>query len=410
MSKCLLFFTSSYPYGNGESFIENEIFHLSNAFETIIIVSNNTEGEQTRNTPKNCIIERMPYELNKIQKLLSLLGVFKKLFWQEIRIIKHTYNLKLSLLIIKTILQTLQKGKTLGKHISKLISQNSTLEDQIYLYSYWSNDVAFANTQIKKSNQIKHVISRAHGWDVYFEANKAKYLPLRKHLIENSNGIHFISKTGNKYYTSIFPELKHKMFVSRLGVPKQNIIPKKKESSFRIVSCSSVIPLKRVHLIVETLALLENIEIEWVHFGDGPLFERLKDKCKQLLDAKPNIKYDLKGRVTNHDVIAYYQSNYTDAFINVSTTEGIPVSIMEAMSFGIPCIATNVGGTSEIVNHLKNGILLDSNTIIADISQAIILLQSNKTKNEELRDNAYQTWKTKYNADLNFNSFITLFI
>ena len=32
-------------------------------------------------------------------------------------------------------------------------------------------------------------------------------------------------------------------------------------------------------------------------------------------------------------------------FLNVSSSEGVPVSIIEAMSFGIPCIATNVGGT-----------------------------------------------------------------
>lgn len=42
----------------------------------------------------------------------------------------------------------------------------------------------------------------------------------------------------------------------------------------------------------------------------------------------------------------------------MSDSEGIPVSIMEAMSFGIPVIARNVGGMSEIVNE-ENGLLLE---------------------------------------------------
>lgn len=43
----------------------------------------------------------------------------------------------------------------------------------------------------------------------------------------------------------------------------------------------------------------------------------------------------------------------------MSDSEGIPVSIMEAMSFGIPVIARNVGGMSEIVNE-ENGLLLEN--------------------------------------------------
>ena len=48
-------------------------------------------------------------------------------------------------------------------------------------------------------------------------------------------------------------------------------------------------------------------------------------------------------------MLDYYKNNIIDIFINLSASEGIPVSIMDAISFGIPCIATNVGGTGEIV-------------------------------------------------------------
>ena len=51
------------------------------------------------------------------------------------------------------------------------------------------------------------------------------------------------------------------------------------------------------------------------------------------------------------------RSQPIDIFINVSSSEGLPVAIMEAISFDIPIIATNVGGTSEIVTP-ETGILI----------------------------------------------------
>ena len=74
--------------------------------------------------------------------------------------------------------------------------------------------------------------------------------------------------------------------------------------------------------------------------------------------------------MSNQQIIDFYAKTPLDLFINVSESEGIPVSIMEAMSFGIPAIATNVGGTNEIVNQ-KNGYLIDSESTSEEISNYI---------------------------------------
>ncbi len=52
----------------------------------------------------------------------------------------------------------------------------------------------------------------------------------------------------------------------------------------------------------------------------------------------------LRGGISNAEVFQFYRDNKVDLFVNASTSEGLPVSIMEAISFGIPSIATNVGG------------------------------------------------------------------
>jgi glycosyltransferase involved in cell wall biosynthesis len=89
--------------------------------------------------------------------------------------------------------------------------------------------------------------------------------------------------------------------------------------------------------------------------GDGPEKERLEQAIKLLPE---NIKFSILGQLDNSEVIAYYKRVFVDGFISLSESEGLPVSMMEAISFGIPILARNVGGVSEIVNEIT-GILIN---------------------------------------------------
>ena len=75
------------------------------------------------------------------------------------------------------------------------------------------------------------------------------------------------------------------------------------------------------------------------------------------------------------------------------------------MSFGIPCIATNVGGTPEIVNN-KNGHLLMSDPSAKEVAKAITdFYNLPHDGKEKKRIAAYKTWKNKYNAEVNYSKF-----
>ena len=56
MKKDLIFITDNYPFGKGETFIENEIGYLAENFKNIYIISKNQKDVQTRKVPKNCKI------------------------------------------------------------------------------------------------------------------------------------------------------------------------------------------------------------------------------------------------------------------------------------------------------------------------------------------------------------------
>lgn len=235
-----------------------------------------------------------------------------------------------------------------------------------------------------------------HRWDIYFEESKVDYLPYRSFIATHLNKIVSISQDGIDYAIKKWKVNKECFTLSRLGV-KETVRVVPKGNRLKMVSCSNIIPVKRVELIAKALMEITDIEIEWTHFGDGVLFNRLKEQIKKL---PKNISVNLPGRVLNKEIYKAYQKIQPHLLINVSSSEGVPVSIMEAMSFGIPCIATDVGGNSEIVNN-ENGILLTSDPSLNDIQKAIKSVLNNHSKSEA----AYQTWKEKYNAEKNYKEF-----
>jgi glycosyltransferase involved in cell wall biosynthesis len=161
-----------------------------------------------------------------------------------------------------------------------------------------------------------------------------------------------------------------------------------------------------VHLIAEALAILKNRQIENIHWtciGDGPEKERIVT----LLDNN-NVRnqVEMKGRISNKEVIEFYKSSYCDLFINVSTSEGLPVSIMEAQSFGIPVIATDVGGTREIVSNSCGTLLSQKITSgeLATIIEGYCSLSEDTL--QEYRRNARTNWENLFDAGNNYEKFI----
>ena len=110
----------------------------------------------------------------------------------------------------------------------------------------------------------------------------------------------------------------------------------------------------------------------------------------------------------NVDVHTYLSNSPVDLFVNVSSYEGLPVSIMEAFAYGIPAMATDAGGTSELVNS-TNGMLIpvdiDPKTLSRKIEKFIATYYKS---NSELRKNAFTTWKNNYDKEKNYEEFFKM--
>lgn len=408
----MILLTSEYPYANGESFIESEINSLEEKFQKIIILAIDLEpgAVLTREVPENVDCFNVTKKSKKLGRAGDVFcGAFKALTGsenskRESEKIKGSFPKKAFLEYFCA-----RSKRELSLCMNCLEKYDFSEYDNITIYSYWFFVTAMIGTMLKDElsgacDDIK-LISRAHGYDLYENKNRNKlgYLPMRKFLLEKVDEVYPCSINGEKYLRNGNEEYAQKINYSYLGTVDKGITQCSKEC-LHIVSCSKIIPLKRVEKIAQALKLCSDLgPIKWTHIGSGVMTSILKTAVDNMPE---NISVNLLGKLNNSQVYEFYQNNPIDIFANVSTSEGLPVSIMEAMSFGIPVIATNVGGTSEIVKDRYNGWLLDSDFTdkeLADLIKEIVA--TDRVSLDSMRKNARSFWNKNFNAEKNYAEF-----
>jgi colanic acid/amylovoran biosynthesis glycosyltransferase len=392
MDKKLFFFTASFPFGTGEQFIETEIRYLSHYFNKIQIIPY-SYGHSThrREIPKNVSCCPPIMELNKSVVLLKEIFNCSPLIPFLRELLKKKYFLSLTG-FRNFVLFSLRTRKILSnvyvKSIFNVINKDSVI------YFYWGT-LSSSIIPFIKNSCIPKVV-RFHGGDLY------EYLPenyfkifFRKELLQNISYAIFVSEYGKNYLVSKYSDVKFKHEICRLGVEDNGFTEMSNAGILRILSISNAVKIKRLHIIAEAIKLLK-INVEWTHIGNGPLLNELKKTANY---AANNINVRFLGSIPNNQVLKYYNSNKVDLFINVSESEGVPVTIMEAFSSGVPVFATNVGGVSELVDE-KVGKLLPS-----DISSEFLCnvledyYRLNLDEKMKLKKQAKERWSALANAE-----------
>lgn len=401
----LVVFTGHYPYGVGEEFLEDEIKTAENHFDDIIIVS---AAKSTKNVtkyiPGNAKIIAVREGLSVVSRLVGMvLCGFNLRFWTELFCGLRERGIKKAVSVGKKIFLTMDYMRHLKKN-QKLWQFD---DGQTVYYSYWLDVAATYIAQNKlKLNGL--CIARAHGGDCFYNRG---YIPFRKQQLKGLDAIFSISQAGKddilKHYGKYVENLSDKIFVSNLGIeiPQTHKSVKNQQKQKVLVSCSSVIPLKRLDLLIEALSLCEDVNIKWLHFGDGSEMGNITSLANQKLFDKCNVSFELKGRVPNQEVLSFYDNSQVNLFVNCSDYEGIPVSVMEAMVRGIPAIARNVGANSELVNN-QNGVLLPQIINSEDLAKAITgILTLNDDEYTIKQHNAIKTVENRFNAKQNYIRF-----
>lgn len=396
----LVIFTNCFPYSTVDILIREELKYHVQVFDkiTILPLHYGNSKEMQKNVEKEIRVEEPLLRYNLLEEKVKLFfdGLFSFCpvipFAEEFFVKKAFLKKKwlMNWLSATSITRALLAKKRFVR-VLDLINRDTVL------YFYWgdksSGIIPFLRRKI--SNPI---VVRFHGSDLYEEA-KGGYLPYRPVLLHNLSVAVPISDKGYNYLISRYPGIEFPCKVFRLGVVSHGLNPVACGGSFHIVSCSNVIKLKRIHLIVEALKHIK-IEVHWTHIGTGPLFQSIKDMCTTL---PANVTTSLKGWMDPAELVEFYKTYPVDLFLNVSETEGIPVSIMEALSFGIPVFATDVGGVSEIVNT-SVGKLVPAGFKPSDLADDIESF-SKRTDLGIIREKCFEVWEEKFNSPKNFASF-----
>ncbi|WP_210367175.1 glycosyltransferase [Bacillus sp. REN3] len=400
MKQELILITNRYPFYPGEEFLKLELDFLCEKFRKVhIIPVNSLDHSKQRELPANAEVHLVPGFQGKR-------AASYKLSWIHDR------------QGLKWFLSESGKAKAFGaKGFGKLASWTanavklrSYIENNIMsaendadfvVYSYWLS-LAPGIALLKEKYPSIHAYSRGHGGDIYEDRHKPPYLPFKQKLIGKLDNLFLISDNGRQYLSGQASGNHDHLETWRLGTLKPDgESPSSKDGTFRIVSCSYIVPVKRLELLINSLQHCEE-KIHWTHIGDGPA----RAEIEQLAAALPDhVSCEFKGSLGNSEVMDFYTSNAVDMFVNVSSSEGIPVAIMEAFSCRIPALATDVGGTRELVND-RNGHLIPKDFDVKELAGIFdSFARSPHEDREKRREAAYQTWNELYNAKKNYSAF-----
>ena len=361
--RVLYVFTMRYPFGTGEVFFEAELPYLVERFERVVIQPILGDAKR-RVVPAGVEVCAPLYELgNKARRLQSA-----------------AFSLRACTEIVSEIIRSLNAPRfdfwrivSWGLH-KRLLENSEGLRRALSggarsrVYAYWGNVPALVTASCKRGGVP--VAVRFHRVDLYEHGGhnntgatgRVQAFPWR-HQVQGADRLLFISEDGYRYFKEKWTtvDFDQKAMISRLGTLDhgESQVQPHISDDFVIVSCSRVAPVKRVHLVGQfAAALSRRYNVVWHHFGSGQ-----SDELSMFLrsgELYPNLQTVQHGWVPNSELISFYRRNRVDLFVNLSSSEGIPVSIMEAISFDIPVLATDVDGTAEAVVEGRSGFLCTS--------------------------------------------------
>ena len=421
MRKLLIILTRKYPYAFGEPFLESEINKHNPYYDKIMVLAQDVSKREvmTRALPEKTEAYITATGSRKSMRLKDLFASFSHLLKPDSCESEEYAARKLDIVQRCFLCNFESRCVRLEKEAVEILKQQNFSDyDQIVIYSYWFFANATVAVRLKEyikkemnySGQIT-VISRAHRYDIYEDANKINYLPFRKYLLNKVDYVFPCSDNGTMYLKTKYQDIESVIETAYLGTRDYGLSPEHGNAEFHIVSCSRVVKVKGLERLIDDLALVERGDkrVLWTHIGGGvegktKYFDSIREYAKEKLK---NIDFEFLGGMQNQQVYDYYKSNKVDVFVNVSYSEGLPVSLMEASSFGIPVIATDVGGSAEIIDkEQKNGFLLDKDFEIGALQKKIeLLLNESEEMYCKRRIAARELWEKKYNAEKNYTDF-----
>jgi len=402
----LFLFTASYPYDIGaeQTFLANEVGYLKKAFDRVILVPGICAGRRLSLPAGVEVDESYSHFLAKQRDKALAFAIFSPHFFADIF---SRPSILFNKDATKRLVKFVGRADITRQWVIRWFQNSSLSPRDCVFYTFWFDNAAMGIGLAKTSLPDIRVASRAHGYDLYEERYDFAYWPRRSAALALMDRVLTDSDAGSNYLQTRYPKFKAKYQSALLGVsPSGFVTQPSQHGKISIASCSTIVPVKRVDLLLEGIAsaasLRPDLQFTWHHFGNGDTRETLQKHADHIFPE--NARAVFAGYTTQQDLFNFYKETPVDVFMNVSESEGTPVAVMEAISCGIPVVATSVGGNVEIVSD-QNGYLLPANPTIEEIATAIIHIHDDFEGLAEKRKGSLRMWQEKYNAERNFEEF-----
>ncbi len=257
----------------------------------------------------------IPYAIPQITSLKTFLESIKSS--DLIHVHGHPY---LSSLLAAKIAKRYGKPLVLTQH-NTFIEYESSFWDHVE----WLNDYAVGKQVLKEADKIVVVSNATRNYVLSLETD-----PEKIHVLHNG-----VDLNRFRPLSGVKDEIKKK-----LGISKDSSV---------VLTVRRIVYKNGIDTLIESAkkAIKKNPNLVFLVVGKGPDFEKVKEKIEQLEMQK---NFRLTGFVSDEDLPFYY--NAADFFVLPSKSgEGLPLVALEAMACGVPVIATNVGGTSEVMKE-----------------------------------------------------------
>lgn len=398
--------TQDFPYGHIEdSFVKPEYPYLCDRFHVSIIAAElgETVPDTTDLPVEACVIPTAQSLWDKLTSFLHFLC--EKDCYSELAAIIRDRKF-----VLKRIYRALMFGtaaETFYRRLKKKLRLNKSTHALFYFY--WFDYKCFGLTMHKHKFPNLKIIARTHGYDLYDYRELYGRQFFKPQMDAKVERLIFAAQFAKDYYLERYRKQDGDKYpLHRLGVADKMMSAEMRKTAYKeeflLMSCSDAIALKRVELIIEGLSAVTNKKIEWIHIGGGNKLESLKQEAKARLGTKQNIQFKFADILPNDKVMSFYKEHYVSCFITTTSTEGgSPVSVQEALSFGVPVIATSVGELTRMVSG--NGVLLSENPTGAEVGRAIehIAEMYGTEVYFTMCEQSLQIFRNKFDADRNFN-------
>jgi len=246
---------------------------------------------------------------------------------------------------------------------------------------------------------IRNVVIHQHG----AEHNRSTFRSFLDRVTSSSVCYYVTSckyVSGQLEKREMIPSRKIKIIYNGIDLPEANYkIPSSWPANDKeVIACFAgrLSYEKGLDVLLEALRinpyLLKNLQL--LILGNGPELQELQHKCQeyQLLN-----RVHFVGQVESTRAWLYH----SNIFVLPSRWEGISMALLEAMSVGLPVVATVVGGTPEVVVNDINGFLVPPNDAVK-LGEAITRM----VKDEQLRDNMGKAGMEKVKREFSLDKTI----